>query len=217
MGNLNGGHIFNLNALRCESLTNGMMLGRRIAQEYTEFYRKYVPGFEHIEHATTSSLMGVRESRRIVGEYELKFEDFSSRREFPDQIGVFNKAVDIHPYEATEKEYERFVKEFREEAIPAPGERFGLPYSILVPKGWTNLWVAGRCNSSDVKVHGSIRVMPAAALMGQAAGTAAVQSMKTGEPACDLNTLTLVDTLRNQGAYLPQKSVSATMTRATAH
>ncbi|MGP1678932.1 MAG: FAD-dependent oxidoreductase [Burkholderiales bacterium] len=217
MGNLNGGHIFYLNALRCESLSSGMMLGRRIAQEYTAFYRKYVPGFENIEHATTSSLMGVRESRRIVGEYELKFEDFAERREFPDQIGVFNKAVDIHPYEPTEQEYERFMREFRREAIPAPGERFGLPYSILVPQGWTNLWVAGRCNSSDVKVHGSIRVMPAAALMGQAAGTAAVQSMKSGQPACDLNTLTLVDTLRTQGAYLPQKSVSATMTRATAH
>jgi hypothetical protein len=213
MGNLNGGHIFNLDALRCKSLTEGMMLGRRIAQEYTSFYRNYVPGFEGIEHATTSSLMGVRESRRIVGEYELKFEDFMLRREFPDQIGVFNKAVDIHPYEASEQEYERFMKEFRKEAIPAPGERFGLPYGILVPKGWTNLWVAGRCNSSDVKVHGSIRVMPAAALMGQAAGTAAVQSIRSGQPACDLNTAKLVETLRARGAYLPQTGERAAMTR----
>jgi hypothetical protein len=199
--------------LRCKSLTEGMMLGRRIAQEYTSFYRNYVPGFEGIEHATTSSLMGVRESRRIVGEYELKFEDFMLRREFPDQIGVFNKAVDIHPYEASEQEYERFMKEFRKEAIPAPGERFGLPYGILVPKGWTNLWVAGRCNSSDVKVHGSIRVMPAAALMGQAAGTAAVQSIRSGQPACDLNTAKLVETLRARGAYLPQTGERAAMTR----
>jgi len=213
MGNLNGGHLFNLNALRGRSLTDNIMLGRRIAQEYMEFYRKYVPGFENIEHATTSSLMGVRESRRIVGEYELNFADFMARREFPDQIGVFNKAVDIHPYDATAEEYERFVKEFRKEAKPLPGERFGLPYGILVPKGWSNLWVAGRCNSSDVKVHGSIRVMPAAALMGQAAGTAAVQSIRTGQPACDLDTETLVETLRANKAYLPQKTVTKSMTR----
>lgn len=216
MGNLNGGHLFNLNALRVDSLTENMMLGRRIAQEYLEFYRKYVPGFENIEHATTSSLMGVRESRRIVGEYELNFEDFMARREFPDQIGVFNKAVDIHPLAPTEKEFERFVKEFRNEARPLPGERFGIPYSILVPKGWSNLWVAGRCNSADVQVHGSIRVMPAAALMGQAVGTAAVQSIKTGQPACDLDTQQLVETLRENDAYLPQRSVSRTMTRKVA-
>ena len=213
MGNLNGGHIFDLNALRCDSLSDGMMLGRKIAMEYTEFYRKYVPGFEGIEHATTSSLMGVRETRRIVGEYEINYEDFKARREFPDQIGVFNKAVDIHPYEASEEEFERFIKEFRNEARPEVGERYGIPYSILAPKGWLNLWVAGRCHSADVQVHGSIRVMPAAAMMGQAAGTAAVQSIRTGQPACDLDTQELIETLREKGAYLPQNTSSKTMTR----
>ena len=84
MGNLNGGHIFDLNVLRCDSLSDGMMLGRKIAMEYTEFYRKYVPGFEGIEHATTPSLMGVRETRRIVGEHEINYEDSKARREFPD-------------------------------------------------------------------------------------------------------------------------------------
>ena len=53
------------------------------------------------------------------------------------------------------------------------GESFGLPYGILVPKGYKNLWVAGRCTSSDQWVHGSIRVMPACGMMGQAAATAA--------------------------------------------
>jgi len=93
------------------------------------------------------------------------------------------------------------------------GECFGIPYSVLVPKGWKNLWVAGRCVSADVKVQGSIRVQPAASMMGQAAGTAAVQFLKTGQPACDLNTETLVETLREAGAYLPQESLSSKMTR----
>lgn len=213
LGNLNGGHIFDLNALRCKSLTDGMMLGRKMAIEYTEFYRKYVPGFENIEHVTTAPLMGIRESRRIIGEYELTFDDFIARRQFSDQIGVFNKAVDIHPQDCSNEEYERFTKEFTRDAKLKEGECHGIPYGILVPKGWKNLWVAGRCNSSDIRVHGSIRVMPAAAMMGQAAGTAAVQSIETARPACDLDTIQLVNTLREAGAYLPQEKLSKGMTR----
>ena len=92
------------------------------------------------------------------------------------------------------------------------GDCLGVPYGILVPKGWTNLWVAGRCHSSDTKVHGSIRAQSAAYMMGQAAATAAVQSIRTGQPACDLDTEQLVLTLRANGAYLPQADLSKTMT-----
>lgn len=213
VGFLNGGHIFGTDSLNCESLTKGMMTGRKLVQEYISYYKKYVPGFENIELVTTASLMGVRESRRIVGEYELSYDDYAAQRKFPDQIGIFNKAVDIHAYDNSEEEFQRYYKEYEKVARLKPGEYFGIPYSILVPKGWSNLWVAGRCNSSDVKVHGSIRVQPAANMMGQAAGTAAVQSIKTGQPANDLNTETLVVTLREAGANLPQEKLSQEMTR----
>jgi hypothetical protein len=209
LGYLNGGHVFGLDALRCRSLSDGMMLGRRLVREYVEFYRKYVPGCEQIELVTTAALMGVRESRRIVGEYELTLEDYLARRQFPDQIGVFNKFVDIHPYDASPQEWERFEREHDQLRLKE-GECFGIPYRILVPKGWRNLWVAGRCNSSDIPVHGSIRVMPAAAMMGQAAGTAAAQAIEKGESACALDTARLVETLRRQGAYLPQDSPPST-------
>jgi hypothetical protein len=89
----------------------------------------------------------------------------------------------------------------------------GIPYSILVPRGSQNLWVAGRCHSSDTKVHGSIRAQSAAYMMGQAVGTAAAQSIASGEPACDLDTQVLVEKLRAHGAYLPQKTLARTMTR----
>lgn len=214
IGFLNGGHVFGCNSVNCESLTNGMMRGRKLVQEYISYYKKYVPGFEDIELVTTASLMGVRESRRIVGEYELTYDDYAAKRKFPDQIGIFNKAVDIHAYDNTEEEFQRYYEEFEKVARLKPGEYFGIPYSIIVPKGWTNLWVAGRCNSSDVKVHGSIRVQPAASMMGQAAGTAAVQSIRTGQPANDLNTETLVQTLRQAGANLPQETLSKEMTRS---
>lgn len=213
VGYLNGGHLFNLNALRCRDLSDGVMWGRKIACEYLEFYRKYVPGCARIEHVTTASLLGLRESRRIVGEYELTIDDYLARREFPDQIGIFNKFVDIHPYDCSQEEFDRFQKEKYKTAKLDVGEWFGIPYGILVPRGWTNLWVAGRCASSDVPVQGSIRVQPAASMMGQAAGTAAVQSMRTGCRAADIDTEELITTLRNQGANLPQKILSKTLTR----
>jgi hypothetical protein len=214
VGMLNAGHVFHMDALRCRSLSDGMVRGRQLAQEYVSFYRKYVPGFEHVEHVTTATLMGIRESRRIVGAYELKYDDYLARRQFPDQIAVFNKAVDIHVYDDSEEEYARYYQEFHRSGRLKEGECFGLPYGILVPRGWQNLWVAGRCNSSDIQVHGSIRVMPAAAMMGQAAGTAAVQSIATGQPACDLDTAQLVTRLRQGGAYLPQEALDKTMTRS---
>jgi FAD-dependent oxidoreductase family protein len=203
IGYLNGGHVFNLDALRCRSLSDGMMLGRRLVREYVDFYRKYVAGCENMELVTTASLMGVRESRRIVGEYELTIDDYMARRQFPDQIGLFNKFVDVHVYDTSAAEWERFQREHNEMRL-GEGECFGIPYRILVPRGWQNLWVAGRCNSSDVLVHGSIRVMPAAAMMGQAAGTAAVQAIKTGQSAVAIDAERLLTTLREQGAYLPE-------------
>ena len=216
VGYLNGGHLFNLNALRCADLSRNVMLGRRIAQDYLAFYRKYIPGCEKMEHVTTASLIGVRESRRIKGEYVLNIDDYLARREFPDQIGIYNKFVDIHPYDTSEEEYQRFMKEKDLKLRLNPGEYFGIPYSVLVPKGWTNLWVAGRCVSSDVRVHGLIRVQPSCSMMGQAAGTAAVQSIRRGQPGCSLDTAELVTTLRKQGAKLPQKELSAVMTKGAA-
>lgn len=213
VGYLNGGHLFNLNALRVSDLTSGIMLGRRLAQEFLAFYRARVPGYEHIEHVTTSSLIGVRESRRIVGEYELTKSDYLARRQFPDQIGVFNKFIDIHVYDCSDAQWERFSEEHEHSGRLNPGECFGIPYSILVPKGFENLWVAGRCVSTDVPVHGSIRVQPAASMMGQAAGTAAVQAMRHGQRACNLDTQMLVNTLRDHDAYLPQETLSNEMTR----
>lgn len=215
VGYLNGGHIYNLNALRVKSLSEGVMFGRKIAKEYLDFYRKYVPGCEDLDHVTTASLIGVRESRRIVGEYELNVQDYLAARHFPDQIGLFNKFIDIHPYDSSEAEWNRFIEEKADPKwkLP-PGKSFGIPYSILVPKGWKNLWVAGRCASADIQVHGVIRVQPACSMMGQAAGTAAVQSIRHGQTAANLDTAQLVATLREAGANLPQSTLSPEMTRS---
>ena len=111
-GALNGGHVFNLNGLDCRSLSDGMIFGRKLAVEYQDFFRKYVPGCENIELLTTAPVMGVRDTRRIVGEFELTIDDFTSARQFPDQIAVYNRPTDVHPTDTTQKEYERFLRDF---------------------------------------------------------------------------------------------------------
>lgn len=216
-GYLNGGHIFDIDATNDEHLARAMMTGREIAHGFLrlihEHMTRFLPEVVHVELVATAALLGVRETRRIVGEYELNEEDVVTHREFPDAIGFYCKFSDIHVYEPTPEAYAAH-KALRARTEPKIGERNSIPYGILVPKGWKNFWVAGRSASTDLVAGGAIRVQPYCSMMGQAAGTAAVQHLRTGQAASSLDTATLVDTLREQGAYLPQKSTSPVMTRA---
>lgn len=214
---LNAGQMFGLDGLSAFQVSQGMITGRKLAVEYTDFYRKYVPGCSNAQHLTTAPVLGVRDTRRIIGEFELTMEDYTARRQFPDQVAVYNRPPNVHPTDNSMQEYERHRREMEEDDVKlGRGECVGIPYSILVPKEWENLWVAGRCHSSDTMVHGSIRAQSAAYMMGEAAATAAKQSIDTGQPGCDLNTETLVETLRAHGGYLPQETLSKTMTRSGA-
>jgi hypothetical protein len=213
VGYLNGGHVFGLDALSVKSLSEGMILGRKIVQEYLSFYREYMPGCENAQLVQTGALMGVRESRRILGNYELTLEDYLERRQFPDQIAVFNKFVDVHPYDTSDEEWERFMQEKDETMRLKEGECYGVPYGIVVPKGWKNLWNPGRSASTDVKVQGSLRVMPAASMMGHAAGLAATIAIESGADAGTIDVSELVKRLRAGGANLPQQQLVTEMTR----
>jgi hypothetical protein len=211
---LNAMHIFGCDPLKATDRTSAMIEGRRRTQEIVKYFRQHLPGCEKMEVAATGALLGVRESRRIVGEYELTGQDLKDRREFPDTIGVYCKFVDIHLYDpprpgvATTGDAGKIMT-----VQPKPGEHFSIPYSVLVPRGWKNLWAAGRCLSADVVAHGSARCQPYCSMMGQAAGTAAAQCLRTGQAACDLDTEALILALRQAGAYLPQGQLSRQMTR----
>lgn len=204
VGYLNGGHLYGVSPLDGKSMSEGARRGRRLVQEYLAFCCQYLPGFAQAELVATSPSLGIRESRRIVGEYELTEADFMARRQFPDQIGVYNRPLDVHAYDASPEQHARLVRDFVTVGRLQPGECFGLPYGVLVPRGWKNLWAAGRCLSCDNRVLGAVRGMPAVSMLGQAAGTAAVQSIRTGQPACGLDTAELVRTLKQQGVHLPQ-------------
>ena len=213
-GFINAGHIFAMDALNANSLTNGYIKGRKLVEEYSRFFRQYTEGAKDMKTLVTAPLMGVRESRNIIGEYELCYQDLKERKQFPDQIGLHCYPVDIHVYDTSDKQYKRYVDEFRKRDIFEKGENYGLPYGMLVPKGWRNLWVAGRCVSADVKVQGSVRVQQGCYILGQAAGTAAAQSVRTGQAANNIDTSQLVKTLRDNGAFLPQKELTTEMTRS---
>ena len=194
------GGMFGLDALNARMLSDGMRQGRKQVQEYAAFYRRYVPGFANMQLVSTGSYMGIRESRRIIGEYMLTYEDYKARRKFPDQIGIYSKTVDLHPYDLSKEEYERFRQQTEEKV--GEGESYGLPYGMIVPRGFANLWVAGRCSSSDRLTNSAVRVQPASAILGQAAGTAACLCAQDGKQAFAPDMSALLAALKKQGAIL---------------
>jgi hypothetical protein len=199
----NIGHAFGLDATDERSLTRHFVEARARLPEFESFYRRYVPGYENLELAASGSLMGVRESRRILGDYVLNVEDFKSRAVFADEIGRYCYPVDIHPSKPDPQHYARFEKEFRETLRYGKGESYGIPYRTLTPRGLANVLVAGRCLSADRAIQGSVRVMPGCYITGQAAGMAAALAVEKRTDTRSLPVREVLLRLRAMGAYLP--------------
>ena len=202
----NVGHVFNLDGTDERSLTRGYLRGRESMVEYERYFREYLKrGLENVHLAETAAMMGVRESRRISGDYVMTVEDYLKRSTFPDEIGRYAYPVDIHPSSADRAAYERHREEFDRLYRYRRGESYGIPYRILCAKGVENLLVAGRCVSTDQKVQASIRVMPACYLTGQAAGLAAAMAAGGGQDVHALDVKALQAKLVDFGAYLPNR------------
>lgn len=199
----NVGHAFGVDATSEESLTEFLLEGRARLPEFERFYREYVPGFEQSELVGSGSLLGIRESRRIMGDYVLGLEDFKRRAVFADEIGRYCYPVDIHPYKPSPETYKAFEQEFHQTLRYAPGESYGIPYRCLTPQKTSNLLVAGRCISCDQKMQGSVRVMPGCFITGQAAGMAAAMCCQNNCHSRALDIKELQQRLREIGAFLP--------------
>ncbi len=212
-GNMNAGHVFQMSSLNCRSLSDGMVTGRRQVQEYLKFYQTYFKEFAKARLISTAPMMGVRDSRRIKGEYWLTVDDYMAHRHFPDQIAINSHRIDLHVRNTSAEEYKRFCSAFFGSQPFQDGEYYGIPYGTLVPKGSLNLWVAGRSLSCDTLTHAAQRSQIYCILYGQAAGTAAAQAISSGQTACNLNTKTLIESLRAQNCILPQEELSETMTK----
>lgn len=198
----NLGHIYGVNGIDERSLTRGYVEGRKLARIYLDFYRNHVPGFENAELSATAALLGVRETRRVIGDYVLNYQDYLARATFPDEIGRFAYPVDIHSATTDPAAQKRVEEEFRSSSLRA-GESYGIPYRSLVVKGLNNLLVAGRCMSADRRMQSSLRVMPGCFITGQAAGVGAALAIEGRCTVRDINIAKLREILRYQGQYLP--------------
>ena len=97
LGAGNIGHTFDVDGTDEVSLTKALVRGRKSLMEYQRYYREYLPGFEKTCLLTTGSLLGVRETRRIAGDYVLTLDDYRRRASFPDEIGRYAYPIDNHP------------------------------------------------------------------------------------------------------------------------
>ncbi|MBR4950147.1 MAG: FAD-dependent oxidoreductase [Clostridia bacterium] len=202
-GGGNIGHAFGINPLDEVSLTNAFIEQRKILLEYQEYYRRFLNGFSKVNLAGTASIMGIRESRRIMGDYVLCLKDFQNRAIFDDEIGRYCYPVDIHASNPDEEGFKKFEEEYKKNFKYNKGESYGIPYRILLPKTLDNVLMAGRCISCDRYLMGSIRVMPGCYITGQAAGMASSMAIEENITPREINVKKLQKKLIEIGAYLP--------------
>jgi glycine/D-amino acid oxidase-like deaminating enzyme len=156
----------NVDATDPDQLTRAEIEGRRQVLEYHRFLRDKVPGFARSVLVATSPAIGVRESRRVIGDYRLTRDDVLSSRRFEDEIALCGAPIEDHAA----------GPDTRWTYVPGSGV-YGIPYRCLLPEGVEGLLVAGRCFSATHAAHASARSMATCMAMGQAAGTAAALSV----------------------------------------
>lgn len=193
-------HVIYVDSTRAEDLTAATIEARKQAYETIKVYRKYVPGMEKCYMVSTPNTIGIRESRRIMGDYILTEQDVKEQREFTDNICYGSFFVDIHCIDGPGMDPTVWR--------PPAGFKYHIPYRILLPQGIDNLLTAGRCVSCTHIALGSIRVMAPCIGMGEAAGTAAALSLTRGLPPRQLDIAELQDKLRNQGGILSEDDIA---------
>ena len=161
-------------------------------KQLSAFFKKYVPGFEKAYLVQSGVNIGVRETRRIVGEYSLTAEDVLNARKFEDAIARSTYPIDIHNPEGTGTVMK---------GLPE-GDYYEIPLRCLFPLKTNNLLVAGRCISGSHEAHSSYRVMPVSMATGQAAGVCAALAAKRETVARHIPTADVQAELIKQGADL---------------
>ena len=189
---LNMSRITRKSAVDAFDLTDAEVEGRRQARQILNFMRNNIPGFENCYIVSTGPHIGVRESRKIHGIYKLTAEDLLNNRMFEDAIAMGGYPIDIHSPDGAATNH-RHLK---------PGSWYSVPYRSLVTNEIENLIVAGRCISVTHEACAAIRVTPIVMAIGQAAGTAAAQSVTTGECANSLDVKILRENLIRNNVFL---------------
>ena len=194
--------VADLDPLDPEDMSRAEREGRRQAFIYEQFFRERVPGYGDAAIVGLSTQIGVRETRRVYGEYRLTREDCMAARRFADSVLLCGAPIEDH----------RQSKSGQEETvwgyIPG-GAAYDVPYRTLVPRGRDELWMVGRCFSATHDAHASCRSMAQTMSMGQAAGLAAGLSLETDCGAREVPIPALQDRLLQLGAVLQTPDATA--------
>ena len=191
---------FNINATRLppfdatdpQQLSQAQIIGRKQVHEMIEFLTNFCDGFEKAYLLSVAPFVGIRESRRILGEYFLTREDILTGRDFPDAILQAGYPIDIHDPKGTGTEFTQVYGE----------GTYYIPYRCLLPRGVKNLIVCGRCISQTHDAHAATRVMLTCMAMGQAAGTAAAIAAMDEKLPPEVAIGKIQDTLHAEGAKI---------------
>ena len=175
-----------------EDVTKAEIIAREQVQEVYAFMKRHAKGLDNSFLMMTASEIGVRESRKIVGEYVLTEQDCRACVKFEDAIAACNYDIDIHNPEGSGTSHYYFPE----------GAYYTIPYRSLIPKGVSNLLVAGRCISSNHGAQASYRIMPTVCSIGEAAGVAIGLAVKHHCTVRDVDVRELQAILKRQGAFI---------------
>ena len=185
-------HVFSVDAANAKSLTDAHRMARHQVLDAYSVLRDKTPGFENAQITSVASVLGVRESRHIEGEYKITIGDVTKGTKFKDRIAVYGYGMDVHRRSATES------GNFKIEVA----NKYYIPYRSLLPKNCYNLLVAGKTISCESQAVGGMRCMPAVMAMGQAAGTAAALAIKDNATLRTIDISKLQQQLKADNAIL---------------
>ncbi|MCL1794037.1 MAG: FAD-dependent oxidoreductase [Oscillospiraceae bacterium] len=192
MVHFNSTRIIKKNPVDAFDLTDAEIEAREQVFELHNFLRERIDGFRNSRLIMTAPQIGVRESRKIDGEYVLTGKDLIACTKFDDSIAAGNYDIDIHNPEGSGTSHYYFKD----------GEYYTIPYRCLIPKDSKNLLVAGRCVSATHEAQASIRIMPIVCCLGEAAGTAAAVAHKGGASVKEADVTGIQNILRTKGAII---------------
>ncbi|MCL4535938.1 MAG: FAD-dependent oxidoreductase [Bacteroidetes bacterium] len=185
-------HVPGVDASNPDDRTRAEIVGRRQAKAVMEFFRRHVPGCERCFVIQIGIEAGIRETRRIVGDYVLTRDDILGCRKFDDVVGCSTSWIDVHHPEGIGVLHEMLPRD----------DWFEVPYRALVSSGVGNVYTVGRCMSCTHEALGALRTMPTTIMTGEAAGAAAGLSALAGLEARKLDVGQLQQALAKQGVFL---------------
>ena len=193
--------IFGVDAMSEESKAEGIARARKELEYIVPYVRENFIGFENVELEGTASQLYIRESRHIIGEYQLTIDDVLENRDQWDKIAIVAYPADIQPT----------AGQTYGTVIGSP-DRYAIPFRSIVPLDVENMLVIGRSASYTSLAAGSARVIPVGMAEGEAAGVASAYSLNNAISFRDMSAdeaaiADIQKTLKKQGAYLDDFTV----------